>query len=477
MFNLIKNELYKIFHKKSTYIVLFITLLYAILVNVMYSKLDNYVSYTSGYDNYNLKEMRNYIANFNPKTDDVYLYSDYSATIDVNDYALKYGLDSWQTQVINEYLYSISYDYHNSLYDEFADKSKAMERYNNFIKNLENDNWQYFVNSKIEETKKNIEEINNQINVAKNDNEIKTLKVSLFEAETRLSNLEYRLKENVSFEDSYLNDAIKMVDENAYSVAHYDNAKTDRERKNYEDSVKIFYENKYILDTKEDTNNTHTNRAILMDINTQYQFLLLVFVIMIAGGIVSDEFNKGTIKSMLITPYKRNTILMSKLITSLLMIVFFSIYALVLQLIVGSIFFGFSGLNIPVVIYNLSTKSLEIINLFKYIFIMFMAHLPQIILLTTLAFSASTIINNTAFSIAITFCGIIGTEIINMAAQRLKFLNYFVTTNWDFSYYLFGNRSPYGLNLTHSILVCCIYFMIMLIVTSVVFKKKDIKNI
>lgn len=479
MLNLIKNEIYKIFHKKSTFIVLFITILYAILVNVIYFKMNNDAfgySYSDDYYGVSVPEMKTYVDNFNPNTDDVYLFSEYSAQLDVRAQKGKYESTSWQYQKIAEDLYSVAFSYYNSLHDEWADKKEAKKEYDDFITNLGNDNWKYFTELEIAQVKNNIEEIKKRQNTT-NENEIKNNKIELFVAETKLSNLEYRLKENVSYESSYLNTAIKVIDENAYSVASYENATNDKDRSNYQESVKTFYENKYILETKEDTNNSHTNRAVLMEFFSEYNFLTLVFVIMIAGGIISDEFNKGTIKSMLITPYKRLTILTSKLITSLLMIIFFTVFALIVQFIVGSVVFGFEGLGVPVVIYNLSTKSIEVISLVKYLLIMFVATLPQVILLTTFAFTASTVINNTAFAIAITFCGIIGTEIINLAATRLTFLNYFVTTNWDFTYYLFGNKSPFGLTLTHSIIVCLVYFIIMIILSCLVFKKKDIKNI
>ena len=37
LINLIKNELYKIFHKKGIYIVLLITLLFTLLTNIIYN--------------------------------------------------------------------------------------------------------------------------------------------------------------------------------------------------------------------------------------------------------------------------------------------------------------------------------------------------------------------------------------------------------------------------------------------------------
>lgn len=155
------------------------------------------------------------------------------------------------------------------------------------------------------------------------------------------------------------------------------------------------------------------------------------------------------------------------------------LFVIISELLIGGILFGLDSLKIPFVIYNLSTNSLEVINLFKYVLIMFVVNLPKIILLATLAFAISTILTNTAFAITITFCGFIGSDIINVAAlsPKLSFLNYFVTTNWDFTQYLWGNTSVFGNSLSHAIIVCLVYFIIMAVVALVVFKKRDIKNI
>ena len=118
-------------------------------------------------------------------------------------------------------------------------------------------------------------------------------------------------------------------------------------------------------------------------------------------------------------------------------------------------------------------------GLFKYILIKTIAILPEIILLITLAFAVSTIIGNTAFAIVITFAGFIASSIINMFAvyYKIEILKYFVTTNWNFNEYLFGATSQYGTSFTHAVIVCIIYFLIMVITSFIVFKRKNIKNV
>ena len=80
-------------------------------------------------------------------------------------------------------------------------------------------------------------------------------------------------------------------------------------------------------------------------------------IIMVAGTIVSEEFNKGTIKLLLVKPYSRYKILLSKFLTILIMIVFSILVVIGMELLVGGILFGFDSLSIPVVEYNFNTNT------------------------------------------------------------------------------------------------------------------------
>ena len=104
----------------------------------------------------------------------------------------------------------------------------------------------------------------------------------------------------------------------------------------------------------------------------------------------------------------------------------------------------------------------------------------MIILLSTLAFALSTIFTNSALAITIALLGYMAPSIINMLVIQYKvtFMQYFETMNWDLSGYLFGNLPAMeGMTMGMSIITCLIYFLIMIIPTFIIFKKKNIKNI
>ena len=471
---LIKNELYKILHKRSTKVFLIIALIFVILTNLIYRFSDNLVSFsTTYYEDYDVA--LNYVNDYeNSGIGDKELYNYYKSFIETYDLANNYDSNSWQYQKYMEDYWNLLQEYYRYL-DEELDASLISNELEETKNNIENNNWQYFVNNDTNNINESINNIKNSLNSSLSNNEKINYEKELFILEEQLKLNEYRIENDVAFGNDYLNDAINAINNSLYSMAEYQYSNDV----DYQDSVKSYYENWYILDNKVDTNNNQTLRSVFVNFFNEYSFLILVFGIMIAGGIVSDEFNKGTIKSLLIIPHKRSKILLAKYISVLIMLLFIIGIFIVSELLIGGILMGFGSLSIPVVVYNITDSCLEVLNIFGYLILQILANLPQIILLTTLAFACSVIVNSTAFSIVIPFCGIIASELINGFAlvYDIKILNYFVTTNWDFTVYLFGGTSIYGNSLIHAIIVCLVYLLIMLVVTFIVFKKKDIKNI
>ena len=472
---LVKNELYKILHKRSTKIFLVIAIMFVILINVIYRYSDDLLIFsTTYYEDYDMA--LNYVSDYeNNSIGDKELYNYYKSFIDTYDLANNFDSNSWQYQKYMEDYWSLLQDYYR-VQDEGLDTTNLFNELEELKTNIENDNWEYFVQKDINNINENIEYIKNTLNdPSLNNNEKLNYEKELFVLEEQVKLNEYRLEKGVEYGDDYLNNAIDAINSSLYGMAEY---KYSNDTDSTE-TVKSYYENWYILDEEVDTNNANTLRSVFINFFSEYSFLILIFSIMIAGGIVSDEFNKGTIKSLLIVPHKRSKILLAKYISIIIMILLIIGVLIVSELLIGGIFMGFSSLSIPVVVYNITDSALEIINIFGYLGLQILANLPQIILLATLAFACSVIVNSTAFSIVIPFCGIIASELINAFAYAydIKILNYFVTTNWDFTVYLFGGTSIYGNSVLHAIIVCLVYLLIMLVVTFIVFKRKDIKNI
>lgn len=235
---------------------------------------------------------------------------------------------------------------------------------------------------------------------------------------------------------------------------------------------KYYIENNISLDSN--------SRDLFINLFGNYELFILIVGIVIAGSIVSEEFNRGTIKLLLVKPYSRVKIILSKFIVCMLILILTIAFIYVFQFLAGGVINGFDGMNIPAVVYNFDTSAVETVNLFAYVALIGICKLPMYVLLTTLAFTCSTLFTNTALAVSIPFLGYIAAPLLNQLAiaYKIKAITYFVTPNWDLSTYLFGGTPMFqGLTMPFSIAICAIYLAIMLILSCVVFKKRDIKNI
>ena len=476
MINLIRNELYKLIHKKSTFVILIIMFAFVVLTNYIYTRIYSNKVVIS-YDDYNYSEAISYINNHEINDLNYEDFIFYKTIISTKELVDKYT-ERWQIAAINDDIYQVySEMYLNEFYKNTKDVEVCKSKLSEMIKKLDDGDWKYFVNKKIDNYKADLESIKNTSYQPGTSREKEALK-SIERINIQIELLEYRLANDLPINGgTYLDDAINTIDAVSSEYVEY---KLNPNSKNINTSAIQDYEMaKYVLDKKVNINTGASQRTIIIDFFSEYYFLILLFVIMISGAIVSDEFNKGTIKSLLILPYSRTKILLAKYISTIIALLFGIFAIFIMQMIVGGIFFGYSSLSVPFVTYNLTTHSIVEISPFAKFGLTTITMIPKLLLLGTLAFALSTVFINTAVAIAVTFCGYIGEQIVNMLALRydVKFLNYFVTTNWNFNELLFGGKSQFGLSLTHSIIVCLAYLLLMIIVSFIVFKKRDIKNI
>jgi len=200
---------------------------------------------------------------------------------------------------------------------------------------------------------------------------------------------------------------------------------------------------------------------------------------MFSAGIISSEYSKGTIKQLLLTPYTRTQILISKYITCILMSLFTIFITIIMEVVVGLFTFSLSTINIPVVIYNFNNNIIETYNVFNYLLIVILSKLPMIILIISIVLLISVITANNALSTVFGIILYIATPIVSSIAtySKLYFLNYLILPHWDFSKYLFGMISENAnINLKMSIIVSIIYLIITIIPSFIIFNRKDIKN-
>ena len=486
MSNLIKNELTKIFKKKSIYITLIVILGFVILTNCIYKYF--YGGGTSDYysEDY-IQYVKESISHLDPeKPSDTSMYIDFKTTLDMYEITKEFEESSWQAQIINQEVSNYVSERNTYLYGVEKNEEKVEEinkKINEIIERLRQDDWKYFAEEELKLAKEKVQTLEETIKNTEDKQELENLEVELENAKIDLEVANYRIEKEIKYGNDYRNRALNIYQSDGKAIVEMENRKQElsyAEKQSYESSLENKEISKYVIENNVDVTKTNDIRGIFSNFFNEYGLFILVMVIMIAGTIVSEEFNKGTIKLLLVKPYSRRKILLAKYITVLIMIVFAFVAVILMELVVGGIFYGYESLQIPVVNYSFISNSLVEMNAFAYLGIQILAQLPIVILLATLAFAFSTIFTNSAVAIALPLLGFMGSQVINMLAiqYNVNFLKFFVTLNWDFSPYIFGNLpSMQGLTAGFSLAICIIYFFIMLIPTFIIFKKKNIKNI
>ena len=236
----------------------------------------------------------------------------------------------------------------------------------------------------------------------------------------------------------------------------------------------------YIIENKQNINKQNNLNYQLRTIVEDYEIFLVILILIVCSIITCDEFKTGTIKLLLIKPYSRGKILLSKYLTTIIVIILTIVLLIFTQIIVGGLVFCFKSIDIPVVIYDFTKECIVKYSVFEYMIIRIISIIPFYLMLITISFLLSTIFTSTIITITIPLMLYMFTPtMIYITKQyQLDFIKYFVNINWDLQKYLFGKIPDISfINLKFSIIVLLIYFIALLIFTFLIFKKKNIKNI
>lgn len=483
MSKLIKNELIKIFSKKSMIVIGVIILVIIIGFNVLNKVSQNmsnsYSAYSEGYIQYLDEELANLDPN---KPSDINKYVETKSQKDLATLAKDYKETSWQAEVIGTVISPIIEEMNNYEYidknNEALTTSKA--QYDEMLTALKNNDWKYFANKELESINTQIEELNALIS---QDSENDDLKIQLKSLELQKEVVNLRLDKNINYgSDNYKSIAVqnyRMYMGNYIQSSQGKNLTDDEksEINGYLENANLY---KYDLYNDTEYQNAATANYTFQNSIGTYIAIIVMVVVIVAGVSISEEFNKGTVKLLLVRPYSRTKILISKLIAVFITMLITTVAILLLQFIIGGIVYGFGTYMMNVVQFDFTTNSIITLNIFAYLGLIFICKLPIFILIGTLAFALSTLFLNSPLAVALPILGYMGSDMINMIAISYKWdwVKYFVTPNWDLSQYLFGGTPMFsGTSIEFSITICAIYFAIMLVASIVSFKKRNIKNV
>lgn len=495
MINLIGNEIKKIFSKWSVKILIIIAVVFMIIQGIMMTFFgeDEYQQYY--YDNLDevIDSSEEYLSELDPNDPaQVELYVEEKALLETQKLTKKYKKEEeWKIYFIEENAQKCLQNLYSAKYGlTEVSVEEAQKEYDKLLETLEKNDWKQYVESELKKSQEELKKLQEEKNLIESkltDDELKQLENTIALSELKVEVLKIRLEKNISYDNSNLNQALNTYENGMYSVLQSE----------LNDSTKMSYFElqsldeakaesmiaKHMLDTGKILNDYNNSSATYNDymINIA-DFIFILIIIVVTSSIVSDEFSKGTIKQLLVRPYKRTKIWLSKYISSIVVLIISILIIGIIAAVIFGLFMGFDDYaNFEIGVYDYESGSAHSMNVFAYTGNFFISKLPNYIMLGTIAIFISTILKNAAMAVAVPLFGIMTSELINellINSTKCRFLKYFITPHWDWSVYNFGKKSVFSfIDFKFSIIVYMIWFIVLIGLALFRFKKEDIKNI
>ena len=209
-------------------------------------------------------------------------------------------------------------------------------------------------------------------------------------------------------------------------------------------------------------------------------FLISIFTMIIAAGIVANEFNWGTIKLLLIHPISRAKILLGKYLALLLFGLALTLLLLVLSLVINSVWFGLKLTGLT----GTSSGSLagssapSVFNSFGGVLWLYLLKYVDVMVYGTFAFMLSALSKSNALTIGVSLlCMIFGPELTDYLFSNNPLGKLILFSNLNLAQYFGPNPvSTPGMSFQYSALVLIFYVMVFNIITWLIFMKKDVLN-
>lgn len=471
MINLIKYELSKIFHKKGLYIYCFIILFifaFAFVidkVNFSYSIEDTYWEQVE-------KELDSY---------DIDTYIEEKTAFEVYKLSKDYEYSSPEAYFIeNDIATSIrnmnEYKYRNKDDESY---NEAKKEYDKLVVKLNNFDWKKDLEEKKASYEKELAELRSLHETTDDKASKDSIDSDIKNAEVYLYLVNYRIKNEIPYAYNSVSNSIDRYPsllEEYNTINKNDNVvKTKAQIYRDNDTIKEYNELKYKLDNNLINNKDDVQQAIIDDVVASKLYVFIAFLI-IAGGLFAEEFNKGTIKQLLIRPYTRTQIYVSKIVASVIATAMFMLFMLVVFNVFEIINYkGIGNLFSPVVVYSFSEEKVLELSVVRYLLIDLLATLPKYIILAGICILAGIWLTSTVSAVLAPLGIEIFSGFISLLPERIQAIIPFKC--WDLTEFMFGNissnqYSSLPLSLTISIITIILLFVLSLII----FKKKDIKN-
>lgn len=478
---LIYNELYKIVHKKITWIfVLFIFLQYSF--NVFFIKAND--NYLNNYDKTVVESLEKKHSTLgNDVKKDLDLYVSERNQIDAYYLYKDYDRLSWQRYLID----TDGMKYISCMNDAKIvknDENRYQECKSNLdklINKIKNSTWKDFIYEYQDDATNNLKELKVTYDNEQNEFNKKGIELSMEAVKLELDGYKYHLNNNIPID--YSDDSVMIDNYVDLATQHLSMELDESKYKDYfqllekRDMEKELYTSHYRVEHNYHNLNENTGVGLFIKYTClSVNIIVLIYMIVVGGNLIADEFGKGTIKLLLVRPYKRTKILLSKYIATIIStLVFYLLYIGIIFIACG-IAKGFSSYLSPIIVYDFSIGAIKEMSIISYLFINSVSYIPMFLVLLALTFFIGVFVKNEAMTVGIPIVVYIISLFLNYSSG-IKIMKYFPTLCWNLNEFLWGGLPTYKeLTFKTSFIVCIFTIVIITLGSLSVFKTRDIKN-
>ena len=468
IFKVILMELKKVFKRKSIYVIWGLMLIFCFFNNFLYWRdYDDEGRYLYEEQDNLKEEMQKLEEELKRSVNEENV--DIESQIELLKLKEEFSPHSWQYLKISDYLYHAAYEKNSD-----PGNLEKEKEYQTKVLKLKEGDYSYFFTLEKKRIEEEILELEDMI---KENSSALELSLALKEKKRELSVMNYRIQNKIVEDNGYLNKALL-----SYLKAR--ETLEEKEKNTYQDKnwvrewKKEMKVNAVILKDRVNYSKENTLCSLIKGIMDDYEIFFVVIVVMVSAFMICDEFQKGTVKFLLIKPVSRFIILLGKYFTALLVFLFSVLLVFLVQLILGEIFFGIGNLN--VIVYDYTMEKVLYFHVFHYFFLYFFSKVPIYLMITLICNMISVVSSSLIASVVIPLMVyLFSTPMLEFSiSHKLYFMKYLPNFTWRFSELLFGASSKLdGLSFRFSLIFYSLSFFLFFVVLVILFKRKDIQNV
>lgn len=214
-------------------------------------------------------------------------------------------------------------------------------------------------------------------------------------------------------------------------------------------------------------------------------FLITIFTIMMIANLITSETDSGTIKLLLIRPYRRGTVLCGKILATFFFSLSFVILAIAISLVGGYFMFGLPSSETLLVTFNATTTFL--ISPEKLLLLFFASCVGDILFYLIVALTISVLFKSYIGAISTSLITYVGAMVVGSLLSTTSVYAYLPFTNISWFRFFGGEivpiRSGIGALLANpvhslqtfsmSVMITVIFSLVLLLITFISFKRRD----